>query len=48
MEYSIDSVFQKYHSVTNMSYSELLAWSKDACSRKASIGRTAIRRNLLL
>lgn len=31
-----------------MSYSELKKWSKNPCSKKASIGRTAINRNLKL
>lgn len=31
-----------------MSYSQLLEWSKNPCSRKASLSRKPIRRNLRL
>jgi hypothetical protein len=43
-----DEIYGKYQDATNMGYSELLEWSKNPCSREASIGRTAIKRNLRL
>lgn len=43
-----DLVYNKYKNSTNMSYSELKNWSQNPCSYKASIGRTAINRNLNL
>lgn len=43
-----DEAFSKYQDATNMGYQELLQWSKNPLSRKASIGREAIRRNLRL
>ena len=45
---NLNSVYSKYKNSTNMSYSELNKWSKNPCSTKASIGRTAINRNLNL
>ena len=44
----IDQVYKKYHDTVNMSYSELLAWSKTECSTKASLDRGPINRNLNL
>lgn len=44
----IDQVFKQYLRSTNMSYAELEAWSKTACSRKASLDRGPIQRNLHL
>ena len=44
----IDETYTEYKSSVNMSYSELKRWSKTECSKKASIGRTAINRNLTL
>jgi hypothetical protein len=44
----LDIVYSKYKLATNMSYSELLLWSNNPCSKKASIGRAAIKRNLFL
>ena len=44
----LDTIFSKYHKVTNMSYSELLRWSNNPCSREASLDRKPIRRNLRL
>lgn len=44
----LDQIFSKYSQSTNMSYNELLEWSKNPCSKKASIGRAAINRNLRL
>lgn len=43
-----DNIFSKYSQETNMSYSELLEWSKNSCSKKASLDRRAINRNLNL
>lgn len=44
----IDETYTEYKSSVNMSYSELKRWSESECSEKASIGRTAINRNLTL
>jgi len=44
----IDETYTEYKSSVNMSYSELKRWSETECSKKASIGRTAINRNLTL
>ena len=44
----IDETYTEYKSSVNMSYSELKRWSESECSKKASIGRTAINRNLTL
>lgn len=44
----IFNTYNKYHSMVNMSYSELYAWSKTPCSKKASLSREPIRRNLRL
>tara|TARA_R110002167_G_scaffold41794_2_gene127540 strand:- start:347 stop:805 length:459 start_codon:yes stop_codon:yes gene_type:complete len=44
----IDETFKEYKGSVNMSYSELKRWSETECSKKASIGRTAINRNLTL
>lgn len=41
-------IYRKYNEATNMGYSKLLRWSKNSCSKEASIGRTAINRNLRL
>ena len=38
----IDEVYKKYHDTVNMSYSELEAWSKTECSKKASLDRGPI------
>jgi hypothetical protein len=48
MKYNIDEIYQRYYSLVNMSYSELLSWSKTACSRKSSLTREPIQRNLLI
>jgi len=42
----IDNVFKKYQKATNMSFDELLIWSKNPISKKASLSRSPIRRNL--
>lgn len=44
----IDRVYRKYKKVTNMSYNEFLIWSKNPLSKKASLSREPIRRNLRL
>lgn len=44
----IDEVYSKYHKIVNMSYSELKAWSETDCSKKASLDRSPINRNLNL
>ena len=44
----IDEVYSKYHDIVNMSYSELKAWSETDCSKKASLDRSPINRNLNL
>ena len=44
----IDETYTEYKASVNMSYSELKRWSETECSKKASIGRTAINRNLTL
>ena len=44
----IDEVYAKYHGLVNMSYSELKAWSETDCSKKASLDRGPINRNLNL
>ena len=44
----INKVYKKYKRLINMSYIELLTWSKNKASRKASINRNPIRRNLRL
>lgn len=42
------SVYQRYKDSVNMTYSQLLAWSQTECSRKASLDRSPIKRNLRL
>lgn len=44
----IDQVYTKYKEVTNMGYTELLNWSETECSKKASLDRSPIERNLRL
>ena len=44
----IDEVYKKYNDTVNMSYSELKAWSETDCSKKASLDRGPINRNLNL
>lgn len=39
---------QEYFKLTNMSYSELKTWSKTNLSKKASLSREPIKRNLRL
>lgn len=42
----LDRVFRRYKKITNMSYTELLIWSKKPISKLASVNRKPIRRNL--
>lgn len=44
----LDEVFAKYKATINMSASELERWSKTECSKKASLDRSPIKRNLRL
>jgi hypothetical protein len=44
----IAEVYQKYHSLVNMSYSQLKKWSENPCSKAASLSRGPINRNLRL
>lgn len=44
----VDEVYSKYHDTVNMSFSELKAWSETECSKKASLDRSPINRNLNL
>lgn len=44
----LDEVFSRYHKLANMSASELERWSKTECSKKASVDRSPIQRNLRL
>ena len=43
-----NKVYNKYMSLTNMSRFELLQWSKNPCSYKASLDRQPIKRNIML
>ena len=42
----ITEVYKKYHATVNMSASELESWSRNPCSRGASLSRSPITRNL--
>jgi hypothetical protein len=44
----IGEIYQKYHSLVNMSHSQLKKWSENPCSRAASLSRGPISRNLRL
>ena len=44
----IDRVFSKYQKATNMTFNELLIWNKNPLSKKASLSRQPINRNLKL
>lgn len=41
-------IYKQYKDTVNMTYSELLTWSKTECSKKASLNRSPIKRNLVL
>ncbi len=43
-----DEVYKKYKASVNMSYSEFKKWSESECSKKASLNRAPIKRNLTL
>jgi len=45
-DYDIDEVYRKYHDTVNMSASELKSWSETECSKKASLDREPISRNI--
>lgn len=44
----LDLVYREYKNQVNMTALELLKWSKNPLSRKASLSRNPIRRNLTL
>ena len=44
----IEARWKKYRDTVNMTYTELLRWSETDCSRKASVDRNPIERNLYL
>lgn len=44
----LDQVYRDYRDVTNMSASELEQWSETECSKKASVDRSPIKRNVRL
>lgn len=44
----LDKVYRKYKQKSNMTYTELLIWSKNPASKLASLDRTPIIRNLRL
>lgn len=48
IEEIVNEVYAKYHDTVNMSYSELKTWSETDCSKKASLDRGPINRNLNL
>lgn len=43
-----DKVYLEYKRKTNMTYSELKRWASNPCSKKASMDRKPIQRNLRL
>jgi hypothetical protein len=45
---NLDNTFKKYKKSVNMNLGELKEWKKNPCSKKASIGRAAINRNINL
>ena len=47
-EEEIAETFKEYKDSVNMGYSELKDWSETKCSKKASLGRDAVNRNLKL
>lgn len=48
MSKELDRVYKKYKNAVNMTYTELLIWSKNPLSKKASLSREPIKRNLRL
>lgn len=47
-EDELGDVYGKYHGIVNMSASELKTWSETTCSKKASLDRAPIKRNMRL
>ena len=45
---NLDEVFRKYKANVNMSCSQLLAWKRNPCARKASLGPAPLNRNIRL
>lgn len=45
MKEEIDSVYKEYHNTVNMTLQEFVRWSKNPCSRLASLDRSPIKRN---
>lgn len=41
-------IYERYYNSVNMDYGELLEWSKNPCSKEASLDRSPIKRNLHL
>lgn len=41
-------IYEKYYDSVNMTYEELKEWSENPCSKKASLDRSPINRNLHL
>lgn len=48
MKKELDRVYRKYKKAVNMSCSELKKWADNPCSRKASLSRRPVKRNLRL
>jgi len=48
MAKDINIVYEKYYRTINMSFNELRDWSKNPLSKKASLSREPIKRNLYL
>lgn len=48
MNQELEAVYEKYYNEVNMSYSELKTWANNPCSKKASLDRSPIKRNLHL
>jgi len=44
----LEEVFSKYKKATNMTYTELLIWSRNPKSKESSLSRDPIKRNLRL
>ena len=44
----IDRTYKRYKDKVNMTYTELIIWSRNPCSKKASLNREPIKRNLKL
>lgn len=46
IQQEIDLTYSKYNKAVNMTYTELLLWSRNPKSREASLSREPIKRNL--